>query len=290
MTSAERLYPLTSSPSKSHSYKYKLQCQEKLTKDSPSTKDWLQLTKRFEHDSTNVKIFAALLEKRKHVVVKVGLNTDLKREYDVGFRLSTLMSFHCHFNCLDTFNTIKSDGGLCGNSKENKDNISVLVMPFVQGGQLDAFKWTRENTPVYKSVLKHVICTLLYAFDSCSFYHNDMHFGNILLKKTKKTSIVYGDWEQPVVNGYIPVIMDFERSKLPCPVSYEKNTPVYKDIIKVLSLAITGADVHLDIDTNIVRNYISRETPITQSIYSELCDYIDSRKILFVFSEMGHSR
>jgi len=221
------------------------------------------------------------------VVVKVGLNMNMATEYGIGFRLSTLklptlISFHCHFKCMDSFNTIKVDGGLCGNGK---DNIGVLVMPFVTGGQLDAFKWTRENTHVYKSVLKHVVCTLLFAFESMMFVHNDMHFGNILLKKTKKTNIQYGDWTLPVVNGYIPVIMDFERSKLPCPVYYEKYTPVYKDIGRVLSLATAGIDVQLDIDNSIIGDYISQETPITLALYAELCNYIDTRKIRYVFSE-----
>jgi len=77
--------------------------------------------------------------------------------------------------------------------------------------------------------------------------------------------------------------MDFERSKL----SYhEQYTPVYKDISRVLSLATAGIDVQLDIDTSLVRKYISQETPITKKVYEELCRYIDTRKITHVFSEL----
>ena len=200
MHSVERLYRLTNSQSKTSSYKYKLQCQDKITNEKTTTDDWL----RFNHDSQDIKIFEALLEKKKHVVVKVGLSKILFGFNLSSLKLPTFLSFDCHFKCMDSFDKISTGSRICGNE------ISVLVMPFISGGQIDKFKWTRENVDVYKSVLKHVICSLLYAYETLSFVHNDMHFGNILLKKTKKSSIQYGDWSIPVVKGYIP---DARKSK-----------------------------------------------------------------------------
>ena len=76
--SAERLYQLANAPkSKSNSYKYKLTCQDKINKDTPSTDDWLELLKHLDHESDSVKIFQALLDKTKNVIVKVGLGTNI---------------------------------------------------------------------------------------------------------------------------------------------------------------------------------------------------------------------
>jgi len=172
MTSATRLSPNTNANSKSESYKYKLTCQDKISDDSPSTKDWLELLKDFNHNSTDVKLFEALLEKQKHVVVKIGMKTNVATEYELGkivsvLKLPTLMSFYCHFTCIDTFNTIEINKGLCGNKEHNKDSISVLVMPYIREGRVDNYPWTRHNIHVYKLILQHVVCTLLFAFETC---------------------------------------------------------------------------------------------------------------------------
>jgi hypothetical protein len=288
MLSAEKLYKAANAPkSKSKlGLKYKLTCQEKINKDTPSTVEWLELINNLDHESDSVKIFEALLNKTKHVIVKVGLGINIVSEYNTGktladlIKLPTFLSFYCHFACLDSFKNLASQKGLCGSGN---DSISVLVMPFINLGRIDkAKKWTRSNITTYKYILKHVVCTLLYAFETCKFTHNDIHFGNILLKKTKKQEIIYGNhMTLRVIGGYIPVIMDYERAQF-------TDSPhlLYEDIGKLFNLAGTEIDVKLDIDKRFVAKYITNEQQVSPQVYTEMCNYIDSRDILYVSSEM----
>ena len=290
---AERIYKAKNAPkSKSElSLKYKLTCQEKINNDKPSNDDWLELLKNIDHESDSVKIFEAWLNNTKHVIVKVGLGINIVSEYNTGktladLTLPTFLSFYCHFSCLDclSFKNLASQKGLCGSGN---DSISVLVMPFINLGRVDnANKWTRSNINTYKSILKHVVCTLLYAFETCKFSHNDLHFGNILLKNTKKQEIIYGNrMTLQVIDGYIPVIMDYERAKF-------TDSPylLYDDIGKLFNLAGTDIDVKLNIDKLFVTKYIVNDRPISPQVYTEMCNYIDSCDILYVSSEMKAMR
>jgi len=288
MTNVVRLYPYSNSKSSSGNYKFKLGCQDKITEETPTTKEWLELTNQFSHSSDEYKIFQGLLEKRKHVVVKVGSSKKLLDEYDIAkllsiMKLPTFISFYCVFTCFDTFKTLdKSTQYLCSpNQKEDK--ISVLVMPFLQEGQIDKYKWTRNNIDVFKSVLKHVVCSLLYAFENSLFVHCDTHYGNILLKKTKIQSIEYGNRQTLPVLGTLPVVMDFDRSVIQT--DNQNCALVYGDIGRIMNLARSEIDVKLNISNDIPNRYIMNKTPVTKAIYDELCNYIDSRQIDYVMSE-----
>ena len=281
---AERLYPSKQNNKKSASYKYKLSCQDRILHESPSTKDWLEILKHFDHDSENVKIFQALLEKQKQVVVKITNQTNVDKEYNIGqalfpLKLPTILSFYCFFTCLDNFRGIDPKQGLCG---RGKDPISVLVMPLIKLGRIDKANWTRDNIHVFNSCLKHVVCTLLLAFETFGFNHNDLHFGNILLKKTKKKHIQYGDRiVLPVVDGYIPVIMDFERSNMTGNIGL-----MYNDIGRLFNLSSSEINVKMDILMNYTTKSVLQEKTISTKTYEQFCNYIDTRKILYVLSEI----
>lgn len=287
-TSAEKLAIARTSSPKSNSYKFKLSCQERITEQTPTTIEWLKLMEQFNHESENVKIFQALLESNKKVVVKVGYTRNANNEYDIGkllqhdLKLSTIMPFYCKFSCMDSFKSIGGIGvdGLCGTKPSHVDNITVIVMPFCSLGRMDIFKWNRTNVDVYKSVLKHVVCSLLYAFESCKFNHNDLHMGNILLKKTKKTSIQYGDRKHLLIHGgLIPVLMDFERSQ-----TSDSTLLLFSDIGRFLNLAGTEIDVKLDMNNSILKQCAKNQ--VTQHTYDVLCDYIDTRPVKFLTSEV----
>jgi hypothetical protein len=289
MANVERLRPYSNSKSSSGSRKFKVNCQEKIAKETPTTKEWLELLSQFSHSSDDYKIFEALLENRKHVVVKIGVSENLLGEYDRSkvlaiLKLKTFISFYCVFTCFDKWSTLETQRKYLCNNEIDNDKISVLVMPFFKDGQIDRYKWTRTNIHVFKSVLKHVICSLLYAFENCCFVHCDMHFGNILLKKTSIEFIQYGDRKTLPVLGMIPIIMDFERSTI-----LNDNTNcsvVYTDISRVMNLARSEIDVKLNINNNLVVQYIRNGVSITNDTYKELCNYIDTLDIDFVASEM----
>jgi len=111
-----------------------------------------------------------------------------------------------------------------------------------------------------------------------------MHFGNILMRKTKRKYIKYGERNTiPVLEGYIPVLMDFERSKILDP--KQDPTCLYEDLSKLFNLAGTEIDVKLHIDRQFINKYIRNQRSITQKTYDELCDYIDTRGIEYISSE-----
>jgi hypothetical protein len=285
-TSVEKLVPARTSSPKSNSYKFKLSCQERITEKTPSTIEWLKLMEQFDHESENVKIFKALLDSKKTVVTKVGFAKNGNSEYQIGkllqqnLKLPIIMSFYCKFSCMDSFQKIEANNGLCGTKPRHADNISVIVMPFCSLGRIDRFNWNRTNIDVYKSVLKHVVCTLLYTFESNGFNHNDLHMGNILLKQTKKTAIQYGSRKELLIHGgLLPVLMDFERSQ-----TCDSALLLFSDIGRFLNLAGTEIDVKLDMNNSILNK--CGKTRVTQNTYDVLCDYIDSRSIKFVTSEV----
>ena len=83
--------------------------------------------------------------------------------------------------------------------------------------------------------------------------------------------------------GYIPVVMDFERSLI---VNQHTSTKlVYDDIRRVLNLAGSEFDVKTNIDNTILNKYIENNTPITYKVYTDLCVYIDSIYIKYVSSD-----
>lgn len=106
--------------------------------------------------------------------------------------------------------------------------------------------------------------------------------GNILLKKTKKKYIQYGDQVTlPIVDGYIPVLMDFERSDL------DNNLGLmYNDIGRLFNLTSSELDVKMDIQLNYTLKSVLNEPKITKNTYDLFNNYIDSRKILYVVSEL----
>ena len=95
---ANRLY---SNNSINHNtFKYKLNCQKKID-DTRDTKDWLELLRIINHDSPNYKVFTALLEKEKHIVVKIGPSI-LEKEYSIAnqlesLKLVTFLKYYCIF-------------------------------------------------------------------------------------------------------------------------------------------------------------------------------------------------
>ena len=126
-------------------------------------------------------------------------------------------------------------------------------------------------------------CSLLYAFENSLFVHCDTHYGNILLKKTKIQSIEYGNRQTLPVLGTLPVVMDFDRSVIQT--DNQNCALVYGDIGRIMNLARSEIDVKLNISNDIPNRYIMNKTPVTKSVYDELCNYIDSRQIDYVMSE-----
>lgn len=281
-----QLYPLKNSPNKaSNAIKIKIDCQERITPTTPLTEDWLELTRKIDHTSSDFKIYEGLLEKRNHIVAKIGPRK-LDEEYAIGKRLEvlklpTFITFHCIFKCLDDFSAMNNlTKQVC---KKDGNQVTVLIMPFLSEGRIDTWKWTRENFNLMKNIMKHAIKTLFHAKNTLEFIHADTNLGNILLKKTKRKTISYGDFGDLEVFGLIPVFMDFERSQ------FVDNNIVkfYRDIEKIISLMSCETNVKYNGNRvlDILSKFISDKTPISNDICEIICNEIDALQIRSVVSE-----
>lgn len=284
MRVAKKMYRGGMNSSKKTSYKFNLSCDEKAKDLDYDTREWIQIQSQFDHSSSDYKIFSGLLDNNKNIVVKIG-NTKLQEEYQIGKALNdckNFIKFYCVFNCNNTLENVNVGSSLC---KSQGNNIGILVMPYYPIGRIDKYEWNRNNFDVLKSVLKHIVCSLLYAFEKEGFVHRDTHLGNILLKKTKKRAIIYNQLEIGI-NNMLPVIMDFDRSAL------NKNPAAVKQVYIDIQRILTLVRSELDVKTNnseiisVLNEYISKQTPVSEKIYERLCNLVDKQQIDFVVSEL----
>lgn len=116
---------------------------------------------------------------------------------------------------------------------------NVILMPFLESGQIDTPKWNRENFPLLQNLMKHITLSLLFAATSIGFIHKDLHRGNVMLKKTTRKVISYGSYGSlPCLGNIIPVIMDYDRSV----VDRSQALRIYDDIKKIITLIETNCD------------------------------------------------
>jgi hypothetical protein len=170
----------------------------------------------------------SIISKQKHIVIKIGkVNKTIEKEYYIGRKLEELniygfINYMCLFVCFDdTYQKIDMNSqlqlSLCSASNNNENKKAILVMPFIQEGSIKNFNWFNQNNPdkfnILKSIIKQSFISLTIAYNMCGFIHNDLHLDNILLKKTKKTTIKYDNITIETY-GYKAIIMDFDSSMI----------------------------------------------------------------------------
>jgi len=282
---ANRLYP-THNSTNHNTFKYKLNCQEKID-SSKYTKEWLELFKIIPHDSPDYKLFHALLEKEKHIVVKIGPSILIK-EFQIAkeletLKLSTFLHYYCKFQCLDDFNKLNNSSKyLC---KDSGKEITILVMPNIDLGDIGNYKWNRDNFDVLKNVIKHVIISLLYAYKEIGFIHKDLHLGNVLLKKTKRKEILYGELGSLELMGILPVIMDYDKSIIQDNSLYL----VYDDFDKFINLLHADMfDIRINSGNMInILDKLLKENKNIHDIISILFNEVDKFIIRHLVSEIS---
>ena len=142
-----------------NTYKFKLDCSGDMSSVS--------LIQKFDHHSSDFKIFQGLLDERKKIVVKVGTISILQKEYRIGkqlfeSKLPNFIDFYCLLECKNKLSKVNVGTTICNNTET--DDIGGLIMPLYSLGEIEKYKWNRENFDVLKNVIKHVCCTLLYTF------------------------------------------------------------------------------------------------------------------------------
>jgi hypothetical protein len=199
--------------------KFYISCKEKL-KETGNTNEWLHILSELK--PTNFKdknkVLLGILEKHRHVVVKIGPSETLRKEFNYGRmlykRVPGYINFICFFECEDDYSLYPNNTKpyLCENGTFSSDLMKILVMEYYPLGNFLHFPWNNLNL---KSCLKQIVLSYLQAFIQFRFIHNDSHLQNILLKRTKKEFIDYTinntSFSVPS-NGLKIVIMDMENS------------------------------------------------------------------------------
>ena len=279
------------------SFKYSINCknnqedtefslENSLTsypKEYDDTSDWLKIVSKIDTKSSDYKIFTGLLKKKKEIVAKIG-SDKLEEEYIISKKLDSIdipifLKPYCFFHCLDDIKSLNENTRtICKKSGSNK--INVIIMPY-KLGELDKYKWTKDNFEVLKNILKHIVLSLCYAHKKLGFIHHDLHLGNILLQKTTRKEILYGEFGSLECMGLIPVIMDYDKSII----NKDNYSLVYYDINRYINLCRSELSVKFN-DNNIsnkVYQYISKNSEITKKIIDNLLDNID--KFTYLFSD-----
>jgi hypothetical protein len=212
-------------------HKYYIDC-DNFSKDPSS----IQTTELFKKSATAVVIHAiatddTIRKKNRRIVVKInrmkaGNMTMAEKEYLIGTQLNGLsgfIKFICMFPCLYDTNDgkllTKEDEQPRPYSKpicEGGDLTHILVMPFIRGGSLLRHSWTNNTVEVLKSMIIHTIFSIANAFVQIGFLHHDLHWENVLFKRTKQATVKYTIANKILdvpTNGYKIVIMDFEKAQ-----------------------------------------------------------------------------
>jgi len=169
----------------------------------------------------------------KRAVVKISKERlMLENDYENSLKLAELkcpnfIRYYGLFTCKDDVRTYNIFLPILFSKKYNKNKILpekfckkngidnyFLFMPYFSLGSLESYM--PPNTDILISIVNQVIGSSILALERLHFIHNDLHIGNILVRKTTKETITYkfinGD---KVIKTYgIEIVMlDFDRSK-----------------------------------------------------------------------------
>lgn len=224
--------------------------------------------------NSNVAILQAIAtddtirKKNRHIVVKISRvsSHSAEHEHEIGSQLQGFpgfIKFLCMFPCFDDTSTknteTKEDEAprqittpICQATKTPYNRKHVLVMPYIHNGSLLRYNWTNRNSELLKCLVVHTILSMTNAFIHMGFIHRDLHWGNVLFKRTTQEFITYDI--KPVslkvpTNGYKVVIMDFEKSQ----VGHTDVALFWEDIRFFIRCSITknndGECIDWDIDS-----------------------------------------
>lgn len=159
-----------------------------------------------------------VVRKNARVVVKIGRGEGIRKDYQVGHMLRDIPGFLraiCLMACKDNVYRYKVQptAEICSNDLKDEDAY-VLVMPYIPLGPFRRYPWQERPLGEFKSCLQQVVLSLYYAFVTHGCLHTDIHLDNVLLKRTRKGTIVYPGHTVAVL-GLEVVIMDFENAFVP---------------------------------------------------------------------------
>ena len=247
--------------------KYKIEYENMDIFTNYETIRWKQIVNSLDRDSEQYKKYVDVFSKRKTIVAKIG-NEELVNEYRNYERISQL-NLATIAECYSKFNYLAN---------------TIIITPYIAEGDVGKCKWNRSNFDLFKNVLKHICMTVLFAFHKCGFLHGKLHSGNILLKRTKQTSVNYGEFGSLKVDGVLPVLVDFGDSQL----DIGESKYVFQDLENLLTVISKSGNIKFEIDNlcDLLKKLIGENSVITKKTCLDISNSVDSIKINYIKSDM----
>lgn len=229
-------------------------------------------------------------KKNRHIVVKIGRTKEgneyiAQKEYNIGKQLvgiNGFIRFLCIFSCYDdssehaqaTQTPIPTNNPICTSNNKKNDKF-VLVMPYIKEGSMHDYNWTIDNIDFIKLLMIHTVLSLTEAFVKIGFIHGDLHWGNILFKKTTKHEIIYdigGNKIPFATHGYKVVLMDFEKSLI----GNQQNELFWSKMKRALIFDITTPDnQYIYWQNNKILSFVDRMTETKQSPVKKIEEFVN---------------
>lgn len=214
------------------SKKYYVNCQE-LINSTGNTKEMLSkiqlidpkyLPPRKSPVMSEKILMQGILEKHTEIIIKAGTVDTIENEWIIYNKLKEkkipgVLKYYCYFHCSEDFKKLHDDfKNMAAYNPENLckgpgDSLKVLFMA-IGIHNLSDFPW--KTTESLQSCIKQSLLTVLQAYLSFGFYHEDCHPRNFIIKRTQKKQREYTiDGKIIVVPlfGYETCMMDLEGSK-----------------------------------------------------------------------------
>lgn len=249
-------------------HKFNYDCQGKIT---DTTNPWLKIIERIyttrTHDSGVLK---GILDKHKKVTVKFGKPSALMVDYQQAEKLfnaaiPNCLKYYCFFICKDDAKEIvnrdfSKEPYLC---RGPGSEIGLTLMPYYPLGSVYQYNWTPEEFPLFLNIIKQTLYSMIemYRFAD-SYVHPDLHLDNVLMRKTQKSELVYGERRLPL-QGLYAVIIDFDPRHI-------GTMTLLQAIVKVLNLTSS-----VTFPNHIIRND-TRNIAIANLTYPTIFDSIDT--------------
>jgi serine/threonine protein kinase len=219
------------------------------------------------------------------VIVKFDKPEEISKDYGISEKLyetkiPNFIKYYCMFSCnenMDRFDdTDLTDKSLC---RDKGIKTGFIVIPYYDTGSVKNYSWDVSKFKSLKNVLCQAVLALCSSYVSIGFVHGDMHLDNIVLRKTKKKTLLYKEFEiilKP--EEFYAIILDFGRSNT------RGNFDEFMSSIWTM-ICLTrdiGKKSSIILDTTGASNHIRTMKKINKSSVAGLLDKINSMKIDYV--------
>ena len=238
------------------------------------TKKWLQPIKELISDdiSTTGRVILSnmvsdkILNNKILVKLTAGRKHRIKRFLHKMKGLPNLVTTYCVLLCQDDFLLIKENNQFCNledielknklPEKAKKYNYSVTLelMEYYKNGSINSIEVISISE--YNNIILQLIYCQLNLFSHLGYTHNDIHFGNILVKKYKKPIILEYDYINKTIQTDTEYILADYDKMFSFEYKYEDNY-FHKEFENIIDLDDTSEFSTYSLYSNILSTILS---------------------------------